>query len=101
MTLAQSWSITTTAAHGRKAPTNNCTNYIGQNKSGKSADFCVTKPNFANMLPLLPSFALGTALLDQLLYGMFQAGRCVDTAEHHFWLTFDEGVTNLKSIKRI
>ena len=67
MTLAQSWSITTTAAHGRKAPTNNCTKYIGQNKSGKSADFCVTKPYFANMLPLLPSFALGTALLDQLI----------------------------------
>ena len=68
MTLAQSWSITTTAAYGRKAPTNNCTKYIGQNKSGKSADFCVTKPNFANMLPLLPSFALGSALLDQLIY---------------------------------
>ena len=67
MTLAQSWSITTTAAYGRKAPKNNCTKYIGQNKSGKSADFCVTKPNFANMLPLLPSFALGSALLDQLI----------------------------------
>ena len=34
------------------------------------------------------------------VYGIFQAGGCVDTAEHHFWLTFDEGVTNLKSIKR-
>ena len=65
MTLAQSWSITTTAAYGRKAPKNNCTKYIGQNKSGKSADFCVTKPNFANMLPLLPSFALGSARLFQ------------------------------------
>ena len=68
MTLAQSWSITTTAAYGRKAPKNNCTKYIGQSKSGKSADFCVTKPNFANMLPLLPSFALGSALLDQVIY---------------------------------
>ena len=43
----------------------------------------------------LPIFYLCT------VYGIFQAGGCVDTAEHHFWLTFDEGVTNLNSIKRI
>ena len=43
----------------------------------------------------------GPLIRDGTVYRIFQAGGCVDTAEHHFWLTFDEGVTNLKSIKRI
>ena len=44
MTHAESWSITPTAAHGRKAPTNNCKKYIGQNKSGKSGLCLATQP---------------------------------------------------------
>ena len=58
MTHAESWSITPTAAHGRKAPTNNCKKYIGQNKSGKSGLCLATKPYTANFQPVLSSFGI-------------------------------------------
>ena len=67
MTLAQIWSITTTAAHGRKVPTNNCTKYIGQNKSRKSGHFCVTKLSIAITQPMLPSFGISNAII-QLVF---------------------------------
>ena len=65
MTLAQSWSITTTATYGRKAPTNDCTRNFRLHKSGKCSDFCATKPYFANMLPQLPSFAFASLPLSR------------------------------------
>ena len=68
MTHAESWSITPTAAHGRKAPTNNCKKYIGQNKSGKSGLCLATQPYIANFLPVLSSVGIDKALLELVLY---------------------------------
>ena len=67
MTHAESWSITPTAAHGRKAPTNNCKKYIGQNKSGKSGLCLATQPYIANFLPVLSSVGIDKALLELVL----------------------------------
>ena len=66
MTHAESWSITPTAAHGRKAPTNNCKKYIGQNKSGKSGLCLATQPYIANFLPVLSSVDIDKAPLKGL-----------------------------------
>ena len=71
MTHAESWSITPTAAHGRKAPTNNCKKYIGQNKSGKSGLCLPTQPYIANFLPVLSSVGIDKALLELVLCDLF------------------------------
>ena len=75
MTHAESWSITPTAAHGRKAPTNNCKKYIGQNKSGKSGLCLATQPYIANFLPVLSSVGIDKALLELVLLAALRAAR--------------------------
>ena len=76
MTHAESWSITPTAAHGRKAPTNNCKKYIGQNKSGKSGLCLATQPYIANFLPVLSSVGIDKALLELVLYAELNVSAC-------------------------
>ena len=71
MTHAESWSITSTAAHGRKAATNNCKKYNGQNKSGKSGLCLATQPYIANFLPVLSSVGIDKALLELVLLNVW------------------------------
>ena len=67
MDKSQRWSTTHTAVCGRKAPINNCTHNVGQNKSGKSEHFSDTQPCLAKIQHMLPSFGVCNTLLDQLL----------------------------------
>ena len=65
--MLESWSITPTEAHGKKAPTNNCKKYIGQNKSGRSGLCLATKPYIAILLLVLSSCGNDQALLELVL----------------------------------
>ena len=65
--MLESWSITPTEAHGKKAPTNKCKKYIGQNKSGRSGLCLATKPYIAILLLVLSSCGNDQALLELVL----------------------------------
>ena len=67
MAHAESCSITPTEAHGKKAPTNKCKKYIGQNKSGRSGLCLATKPYIAILLLVLSSCGNDQALLELAL----------------------------------
>ena len=51
----------------KKAPTNNCKKYIGQNKSGRSGLCLATKPYIAILLLVLSSCGNDQALLELVL----------------------------------
>ena len=51
----------------KKAPTNNCKKYIGQNKSGKSGLCLATQPYIANFLPVLSSVGIDKSLMEFVL----------------------------------
>ena len=75
--MLESWSITPTEAHGKKAPTNNCKKYIGQNKSGRSGLCLATKPYIAILLLVLSSCGNDQALLELVLLNQPQAEKSI------------------------
>ena len=76
----------------KKAPTNNCKKYIGQNKSGRSGLCLATKPYIAILLLVLSSCGNDQALLELVLLDLVRFPRICG----HFRL-----VSNIKSEKKL